>query len=326
MKISALLGSFWIFCSSVLAGTPNDPLRILSVDQSKIGQRIGFISGNLTICRTPLSLYPDQFPSGTNTSSRFDNPTTPQTLDQSQNRSYPIEQSSSVLKPALFAGSALAITAVLIRTDQQTFNIIHGWRTANDPIEDVSPVITNLGDGRASVAIFGGFLAYSYLGNDKTAFQAGKIGLESFLVSGIVTQILKHTFGRERPSAATQSGGRWNGAFLFLNQGSSKRGAYAQYDAFPSGHTATIFAAATTLSEIYYDSPWVSYASYTVASGVAVSRVMEQTHWLSDCFVGGLIGYFSTQLVLRFNHSNNPIVLLPSYDGRQAGLALNVGL
>jgi membrane-associated phospholipid phosphatase len=325
MKISAFLGSFWVLCSSVLAGTPNDPLRNVSVDQSIFGQRIGFMSGSLTILRTPLLLNPDQLPSGTNTSILFDRPTNPQTPDQSQNRDFPIEQSSSVLKPTLFAGGALAITAALIRTDQKTYNVIHGWKTANDPIEDVSPVITNLGDGRASVAIFGGFLAYSYLGKDRTAFQAGKIGLESFLVSGIVTQILKHTFGRERPSAATQSGGRWNGAFLFLNQGSSKRGSYARYDAFPSGHTATIFAAATTLSEIYNDSPWVSYASYSVASTVAVSRVMEQTHWLSDCFVGGLIGYFSTQLVIRFNRTDKPIVLLPSFDGQHAGLALNVG-
>ncbi len=176
------------------------------------------------------------------------------------------------------------------------------------------------------MAMFGGFLAYSYIADDRTALQAGKIGLESFLLSGITAQILKHTFGRERPSVASVSGGRWNGAFLLLNQSTGKRGGYAHFDAFPSGHTTTVFAAATTLSEVYHDSPWVSYASYSVASVVAVSRVMEQTHWLSDCFVGGLIGYFSTQLVIRLNNSGKPVALVPVTDGQYTGLALNVGL
>jgi membrane-associated phospholipid phosphatase len=234
--------------------------------------------------------------------------------------------SSPYVKPALFIGGALATTAILIRTDQSTYNVLHRWRMTSDPLGDVSPVITNLGDGRASMAIFGGFLLYSFVDNDHESFQAGKIGLESFLVSGIATQILKHTFGRQRPSTATQSGGRWNGAYLLLNQGSGKRGGYASFDAFPSGHTATIFAAATTLAEVYHDSPWVSYASYGVATSVAISRVMERAHWLSDCFVGGIIGYFGTQLVLHFNHANRPVVLLPTYDGTQMGLALNVGL
>lgn len=235
-------------------------------------------------------------------------------------------ESSPYLKPALFVAGALATTAILIRTDQTTYNVLHRWRMTTEPIGDVSPAITNLGDGRASMVIFGGLLAYSFIDKDNRAFQAGKIGLESFLVSGIATQILKHTFGRERPSTATRSGGRWNGSFLILNQGSGKRGGYAQYDAFPSGHTSTAFAAATTLAEVYHDSPWVSYASYSIASGVAISRVMERAHWLSDVFVGALIGYFGTKVVLHYNHTDNPIIILPTYDGTQMGLSLNVGL
>ncbi len=234
--------------------------------------------------------------------------------------------SNMFLRPALFIGGALAITGGLIWTDQRTYNNLYDWKQNQPTIRFVSPVITNLGDGRASMAIFGGFLAYSFLGNDKTALEAGKIGLESFLVSGIAVQILKHTFGRERPSVASVSGGRWNGAFLLLNQGSGKRGGYAQFDAFPSGHTATVFAAAATLSEVYDETPWVSYASYSVASAVAVSRVMERAHWLSDCFVGGLIGYFSTRLVIHLNRTGKPVALMPVTDGRYEGIALNIGL
>ena len=326
MKIIRLIGSAWILCSSILLCTPYDPSTAESVVRIGIRQRLGIWPDNMTVSRTPFTLDSRATSTGVSGSFLFDPQVSSQTSSKAQEQNDFTERSSSYLKPAMFIGGALGATAILIRTDQMTYNTLHSWRTANDPLEDVSPVITNLGDGRASMAIFGGFLAYSYLDNDRSAFQAGKIGLESFFVSGIVTQILKHTFGRERPSAATQSGGRWNGAFLFLNQGSGKRGGYAQFDAFPSGHTATVFAAATTLSEVYRDSPWVTYASYTVASSVAISRVMEQTHWLSDCFVGGLIGYFSAQLVLHVNHSDRPVALLPMYDGEHMGLALNVGL
>ena len=326
MKVLHLVASAWILSSPLLLCAPYDPSTVETVVRSGYRMRLGISNDNMIISRSRLSPDSRTLSPGINGSLLFDSPASLQKSSSTKERLDLTEGSSSYLRPALFVGGALATTAILIRTDQTTYNMLHSWRNANDPIEDVSPVITNLGDGRASMAIFGGFLAYSYLGNDKSAFQAGKIGLESFLVSGIVTQILKHTFGRERPSVATESGGRWNGAFFLLNQGSGKRGGYAHFDAFPSGHTSTVFAAATTLSEVYHDSPWVSYASYTVASTVAVSRVMEQTHWLSDCFVGGLIGYFSTQLVLHFNHSDRPVVLLPVYDGQQMGLALNVGL
>ena len=327
LKKTFYIGSTFIGLSFLQAAVPGDstgsaahPSSAIACQYMRLSEHRAAIPSLYSLEIRRLSL------------SRISTPAPARALDiaadeRSGSANDPAEESSSnsLLKPVLFVGSALAITGVLIKTDQQTYQALYDWKQSHTAIKDVSPVITNLGDGRASMLIFGGFLAYSYIDDDRTALQAGKIGLESFFLSGIVAQILKHTFGRERPSNASVSGGRWNGAFLLLNQGSGKRGGYAQYDAFPSGHTTSIFAAATTLSEIYGDSPWVSYASYSVASVVAVSRVTEQAHWISDCFVGGLIGYFSTQLVLHLNHSGKPVALLPVTDGRQMGLALNVG-
>jgi len=324
MKILLVVGSTLLIPASLVVCGQNGPKAAESAIHGEPARPPGIPFDNTSVSPLPFTL------NSTNSQPNLLGPSLPdsrigfQETDESQKGNDFSEPPSSYLKPALFVGGALATTGALILTDQTTYNVLHRWRTFSDPLEDTSPVITNLGDGRASAAIFGGFLAYSYLANNRTALQAGKIGIESFLVSGIVTQILKHTFGRQRPSTATQSGGRWNGAYLLLNQGSGKRGSYAQFDAFPSGHTATIFAAATTLAEVYHNSPWVSYISYAVASNVAISRVMERTHWLSDCFVGGLIGYFSTQVVLHFNHLNNPIALRPVYDGESTGLALNV--
>jgi membrane-associated phospholipid phosphatase len=97
----------------------------------------------------------------------------------------------------------------------------------------------------------------------------------------------------------------------------------SSFDAFPSGHTVTIFAAATTISD-FYTEPWVSYTCYSLASLTAISRITESTHWMSDCFVGAIIGYYGTKLVEKWNYGSGDITLLPQADEHQYGLLLSV--
>lgn len=66
---------------------------------------------------------------------------------------------------------------------------------------------------------------------------------------------------------------------------------------FPSGHSANAFAGATLLSMEYGDRyPWVNYAAYTVAGGVAVLRVAHDKHYWSDVLVGAGLGILSTKI------------------------------
>ena len=232
-----------------------------------------------------------------------------------------IPSTPSMTNVALGISGAAVITAILYHYDQNIYDEIYGWREQNTVIRKVSPVITNMGNGAFSIALFGGFAGYGLLWKDTKAVEVGKIGIESFLLTGISVQLLKHLCGRERPSEATTPGGFWHGPSDFF-QGGKKRG-LAAYDAFPSGHTVTAFAAATTLSD-FYTAPWVSYTSYSVASVVAISRVMERTHWLSDCFVGALIGHYGTRLVEKLNYGSTAITLSPQADEHQYGLLLSV--
>lgn len=220
------------------------------------------------------------------------------------------------------AGSSVLLTAVLFHNDQQIYNDLYRWKMNNKILEDVSPVITNAGGGAFSIGLFGGFAGYGLIFKDKKAIEAGKIGLESFLLTGVTVQLFKHLCGRERPSAATRPGGFWHGPFARFHDPEDGKG-ISSFDAFPSGHTTTVFAAATTISD-FYTEPWVSYLCYSLASFVAVSRVMEQTHWLSDCFIGALIGHYGTRLVERLNYRSSGITLLPQADEHQYGLLLSV--
>ena len=207
--------------------------------------------------------------------------------------------------------------------DQDSYDKIHSWKENNAFVRKASPIITNLGDGLFSLCLFSGFAGYGLIFKDIKAVEVGKIGAESFLLTGISVQLFKYLCGRERPSDATRPGGFWHGPFAYFDQQQGKKRGLAAFDSFPSGHTTTAFATATTLSD-YYTDPWVSYTSYSVASLVAVSRVMERTHWLSDCFVGAIIGHYGTRLVEKLNYGSGSFTLLPQADEHQYGLLLSV--
>jgi membrane-associated phospholipid phosphatase len=235
------------------------------------------------------------------------------------------DSSSAPSVNRILAGSAgaIVVTAVLLHYDQQIYNNLYTWKTHNQTVKDISPIITKLGDGAFSIGLFGGFIGYGLISENNKAVEAGKIGMESFLLTGITVQIFKHLCGRERPSDATRPGGFWHGPFAYFRHGQNK--GISSFDAFPSGHTVTVFSAATVISDFYTD-PWVSYTSYSLATLVAVSRITESTHWISDCFVGAIIGYCGTRLVEKLNYGSGGIALMPRINDHQYGLLLSMKL
>jgi membrane-associated phospholipid phosphatase len=221
-------------------------------------------------------------------------------------------------------GGAVLLTAVMFQYDQQIYDDLYRWKMSNPSVKKISPAITNLGDGTFSIGLFGGFVGYGLIFKDAKACEVGKICLESFLLTGVTVQLLKHLCGRERPSAATRDGGFWHGPFSYLREPKGGRG-ISSFDAFPSGHTVTVFAAATTISD-FYTKPWVSYTCYSLASLTAISRITESTHWMSDCFVGAIIGYYGTKLIEKWNYGSSSVVVLPFVTTEQYGLIFTVQL
>jgi membrane-associated phospholipid phosphatase len=65
---------------------------------------------------------------------------------------------------------------------------------------------------------------------------------------------------------------------------------------FPSGHTATAFAFARGLSLAY---PPLKPLCLALATGTGLSRIHELRHYLSDCVVGALAGWFGAGAVWR---------------------------
>ncbi len=229
------------------------------------------------------------------------------------------------INPVPVVVGSLAVTVGLLVSDQQTYDAISSWKDKSAAVRSISPVVTQLGSGVFSLGLFGGLWIYSSCAHDDSALEAGKLGLESFVLAGIAVQVLKQVFGRERPTAATRPGGTFHGPFSYFSETRGDHKGWTHFDAFPSGHTATAFAAATILSDIYQTAA-VTYGSYALATAVGISRITEDTHWASDVFVGALVGYYSAKLVEMLNHGSSHIRVVPFVDERRYGVKLGLNL
>lgn len=90
--------------------------------------------------------------------------------------------------------------------------------------------------------------------------------LRGITYAALTTYALKYGFGRKRP------------------------GDSQSYQAFPSGHTSTTFATATSLTYAY---GWkAGVLAYPLAAFTAASRWADDAHWLSDTVAGAFLGVF----------------------------------
>ncbi|MGZ5468455.1 MAG: phosphatase PAP2 family protein [Candidatus Aminicenantales bacterium] len=214
--------------------------------------------------------------------------------DAGQIWSYPVHIRTRDIMP--IAGLA-ALTGFLIGNDEAIHRGFLNYRDTHAWVRAVSPVITRMGTygawGTAAV-----FLGVGLIGGDKKSTETAVLASSAMLQSGILVTVLKGIFGRQRPFWA-DGVDHWSGPVGFIKMfGSGQSG---RYDSFPGGHSITAFSLATVVAMQYRKSVWVPIVAYSLATGVALSRVTENKHWLSDSLVGGVLGCVIGRLVVR-NH------------------------
>jgi membrane-associated phospholipid phosphatase len=116
-------------------------------------------------------------------------------------------------------------------------------------------------------------------GEDEVTRAGGRLAV-TLALAGATTTLGKFALGRPRPSESLDA----DGFKPFSGQ-----------DAMPSGHATMAFALATALSDDIRNA-WASVGLYTVATGVAWSRVNDDRHWLTDVSAGALVGIASAKL------------------------------
>ncbi|MFD0940843.1 phosphatase PAP2 family protein [Pedobacter boryungensis] len=121
-----------------------------------------------------------------------------------------------------------------------------------------------------AVAVWG--LNFAGVKGRHNLFDASMLYVTSAAIMGVSTHFVKRGVHRERPD----------------NSGNNS---------FPSGHTASAFAAAEFLyQEFKYKSPWIGYAGYFVATATGTLRMYNNKHWFSDVVAGAGFGIASTKL------------------------------
>jgi membrane-associated phospholipid phosphatase len=124
----------------------------------------------------------------------------------------------------------------------------------------------------------------------------------SVALAGLTTDLVKALLGRFRPKLFLIDGSY---GFDFLH-------VQADYLSFPSGHATTAFALATAFS-LLWARPAALY--FLVATGIAASRVLSNTHFVSDVLAGALVGVAAT-LYMRAVFRANAVALPDMLAGR----------
>ena len=155
--------------------------------------------------------------------------------------------------------------------DRRLYTMIHGL--PHSPMGDrYVTILSDLGEGMGWV---GAGLALAWLGGSKGRRAGLAAAIASLGTTYVVQRIVKPVFRRNRPHFGRE--------VMVV-------GIRTTDASFPSGHTASSFAAATAISAFY---PKVSPLVFGLAAGVGVSRVHLGHHFPSDVAVGSLIGIAS---------------------------------
>lgn len=165
----------------------------------------------------------------------------------------------------------LAMTAIVITGSNRALFL---WLNAQGlfAADVVWAAITMLGDGWIAMV-----LLLPLAGRRPDILWAAMI---AGLLSTLLVISLKLAFGVARPPAVLPPGG-----FHLI-------GPALKATAFPSGHTATIFAWAGVLA-LGFRNGWLGAGLLLIAAAVGLSRIMVGVHWPLDVLGGALLGWMS---------------------------------
>jgi membrane-associated phospholipid phosphatase len=153
--------------------------------------------------------------------------------------------------------------------------------------------------GQTSVQLGAGIVTY-VIGRARGSDRVRHLGMdliEAHLLADGVVEAIKYAVRRPRP----------------LNPDGSPNTSKSY--AFPSGHAAVTFAGATVLEQHL---GWkAAVPTYTIASYVAISRLHDNRHYLSDVIFGAATGVIVGRSVTWHGRNNYPILPLagPNYWG-----------
>jgi membrane-associated phospholipid phosphatase len=173
------------------------------------------------------------------------------------------------------------LSGTLIATDQKSSALLPNTSDQRK----WSGRISQIGASYTLVSVSGGTYLLGKVTKNKHAEETGRLALNAFAHTQVVTFAIKELTNRARPPNEARRAGFWKGG-----------------NSFPSGHASTTFAVATVFAYEYREHIAVPILSYSVASVVSASRVSAQRHWVSDIVVGGSTGFLIGRHIFKRHH------------------------
>ena len=165
--------------------------------------------------------------------------------------------------PALVLAAGGAAALAVHPADHQAVHSLSSSSGAEDFLDGGA----DAGDGTVQGLTAVGVYAIGYVTGNERAKQVGTSLVEAQTVNLFITTGVKYAVNRERPD-----GGRYS---------------------FPSGHASATFATADVLLQQF--GLRVGIPAYAGATYVAISRLAEKQHFLSDVVFGAAVGIASAR-------------------------------
>ncbi len=158
--------------------------------------------------------------------------------------------------------------------------------------QNLNSALYQLGEGGTSMLLAGGLWVYGKIKKEYRAIQTASDLTKTFFAMGFTTQVIKRITGRESPFTATTPTGRWRPFPSFKKYQTET----SSYDAFPSGHLATMMATVTVLRKNYPEKKWITPVGYTIMGLTSWAMMNTEVHWISDYPLALAIGYISGKI------------------------------
>lgn len=169
------------------------------------------------------------------------------------------------------------------------------WGLDNSFFDFLMPLLSTLGSVYGWIV----FCMVIYVFGGKFGKKVAFLALISLFLTNVIVIFLKYVVAEPRPFLTLP-----NVDLLVPVNGQS----------FPSGHSASAFAAASLIGLKYHLESkgrlrWVIYPLFIFAFLVGFSRIYVGVHYPYDVLVGALIGTFCSLAVLKYEHKllNNKI-------------------
>lgn len=186
------------------------------------------------------------------------------------------------------------------------------WKSV-EQVADFGDYYDKIGSQNILLGLTASFLTGGLLSHNPKHLQTARLLVESFFITQGITYGIKGVFGRSRPY--TENGPTDFNFFSFGKQN--------DHQSMPSGHTSGAFAMMTVIAK-QYNNWWIKYPAYLLATSVALQRIDERNHWMSDAVVGGALGYWVANGLVNYNQTkNHTISVIPFTRRNLVGLSVN---